>query len=222
MSRRGCPNKKLSIAYPRTCDHCEYVSNNPTMYHYHKKTHNPIPEGQLCDHGCGQLATSINTHGKYTCLSIAHHCPEYLRIHSKRITEHWEGNIERRNKTRETFYEHCCGNAEVKAKSKASIQKKWGDFTPEQMKDFRHYARRVRVRAQKWAKEQGYVLGQQTFHVDHKLSVYDAYIAKLPESIVNHPLNLQILEANKNSSKGAKSILTVTELLSLINESNTK
>jgi len=85
------------------------------------------------------------------------------------------------------------------------------------MKDFRHYARRMRSRAQKWAKEQGYELGQQTFHVDHKLSILDAWHAGLPESVVNHPANLQILEAKRNSSKGANITITVEELLRLIN-----
>lgn len=83
------------------------------------------------------------------------------------------------------------------------------------MKDFRHYARRVRGRAQKWAKEQGYVLGRQTYHVDHKLSVFDAWKAGLPEKIINHPANLQILTAKQNSSKGAKSSISIEELLKL-------
>jgi len=41
------------ITYPRKCNECDYVSNNPAMYHYHKKTHEPIPVGTLCKHGCG-------------------------------------------------------------------------------------------------------------------------------------------------------------------------
>ena len=61
------------------------------------------------------------------------------------------------------------------------------------------------------------MLGQQTYHVDHKLSVFDAWKAGLSESVVNHPANLQILEAKQNSSKGAKSSITVEELLKLIN-----
>jgi hypothetical protein len=52
------------------------------------------------------------------------------------------------------------------------------------------------------------------------LSIFDAWKAGLSENIVNHPANLQILEAKKNSSKGSKSILTVEELMRLINEQN--
>lgn len=219
MSRKGCPNKVHSgIYYPRKCEHCEYVSNNPSMYHYHKKTHAPIPEGTLCWQGCGKLATVLNTHGKYTCLPKAHQCSEYIRQHSARIAKQWEGDVERKQRTKKRFFEHCCGNDAVKEKQKATIRKKWGNFSPEQMREYRHYAKRIRSRAQRWAKENGYVLGQQTYHVDHKLSILDAWNAGLSEEIVNHPLNLQILEAKVNSSKGAKSIITVEDLLELISK----
>jgi hypothetical protein len=204
--------------YPRKCEHCDYVSNNPSMYHYHKKTHDPIPKGTLCWQGCGQLAKHRGTGGKYTCLPKAQHCPEYIKQHSARIAKQWDGDYERKEKTKERFFEYCCGNDAVKEKQRETLKKKWGNFTPEQMKEYRHYARRLRSRAQKWAKEQGYTLGQQTYHVDHKLSVLDAWKAGLSEEIVNHPANLQILEAKVNSSKGAKSSITVDELIDLINK----
>ena len=217
MSRKGCPNKVQSgITYPRKCKHCDYISNNPTMFHYHKKTHEAIPKDKLCDHGCGQLATVINTHGKYTCLPLAQHCPEYLRKHSDRVSEQWQrpGSKERKIATKNSLIERL-HNQETVDKMKATLKEKWGDFTPEQMKDFRHYARRIRARAQKWAKAQGYSLGQQTFHVDHMFSVWDSWLAGLPESTVNHPANLRILEASANSSKVAKSLYTLEELLML-------
>jgi len=214
---KGSKNKiQTGIVYPRKCDHCDYVSNNPSMFHYHKKIHDPIPHGKLCDHGCGQKATSINTNGKYTCLSKYQYCPMYKKLLANRTEKSWISADDRKKKTKDTFFEYCYGNDEVKEKQKATLKKKWGNFTPEQMKDYRHYGRRVRSRAQKWAKEQGFVLGQQTYHVDHKLSIWDAWQAGLSESIVNHPANLQILDAKANSSKGAKSSLTVDELLKLI------
>lgn len=213
MSRKGCLNKKPSIAYPRKCEYCDYVSNNPTMYHYHKKTHESIPDGQLCEHGCNQQAKYRNTGGVYSCSKISQHCPEYLRVHAERISDQWKNAVERKASVKTSQM----NTADALEKRKNWLKEKWGDFTPEQMKDFRHYSRRVRVRAQRWAKEQGYVLGQQTYHVDHKFSVWDAWRANLPESVVNHPANLQILEAKKNSSKGAKSSLTLDELMKLIN-----
>jgi uncharacterized protein (DUF2132 family) len=74
----------------------------------------------------------------------------------------------------------------------------------------------MRSRAQKWARSQGFTLGQQTYHVDHKLSILDCWKLNLSEDIVNHPENLQILEAKKNSSKGSKSSITFDELMTKI------
>jgi hypothetical protein len=101
---------------------------------------------------------------------------------------------------------------------KASKRKKTNLLTPDRVKNYRHYARRIREQAQRWAKEQGYELGQQTWHVDHKLSIIDAWNYKLPMEIVNHPANLQVIEAKKNSSKGCKSSITLDELLRRIDE----
>jgi hypothetical protein len=213
-------NNWVQQNYPRKCEHCDYVSNNPSMYSYHKKTHNPIPVGQLCDHGCGQLASFRGTGGKYTCVTVAHQCPEYLRKHSDRIKQQWVGAEQRKQQTKERFFKNCCGIPEVAQKISNTKRERFGTLDPNGAKEYRHYARYIRQRAQKWAKDQGYVLGQKTYHVDHKLSILDAWKAGLPESIVNHPANLQILEARTNSSKGAKSDLTVDELLTLANLSN--
>jgi hypothetical protein len=180
------PKDYIKIPYPRQCEHCDYVSNNPTMYHYHKKTHEEIPKDTYCHFGCGCKALFRNTNMKYTC----------------------------KEKTKKSFIKRL-HNQETVDKMKATKRKKFGNFTPEQMKDFRHYARRIRARAQQWAKEQGYVLGKQTYHVDHKFSVWDSWLAGLSENVVNHPANLQILEAKKNSSKGRKSLYTLEELLEL-------
>jgi hypothetical protein len=209
------PKDYIKISYPRKCEHCDYLSNNPQMYSYHKHTHDPIPEGQLCDHGCGQLAIYRGTGGKYTCNLVAHHCPAYLQEHSSRIKQHWEGNISRKEATRKSFIERLHNKETVEKQSKTK-REKFGTLDPVRAKEYRHYARFIRQRAQRWAKSQGYVLGQQTYHVDHKLSILDAWHAGLTEEVVNHPANLQILEAKLNSGKGAKSILTVNELLAEI------
>lgn len=206
-------NNWVANVYPRTCDQCGYVANNPAMYSIHIKTHLPIPAGSLCWQGCGNEAKFRNTKGKFCCSQVSQQCPEYIRVHSDRIKSQWTGAEERKAKTKETFFEHCVNNTDVNNKRKQTLKKKWGDFTPEQVKDYRHYARRIRARAQKWAKEQGYNLGQQTFHVDHKFSIWDAWREGLTEEIVNHPFNLQILEAKENTSKGSKSCITLEQLM---------
>jgi len=189
------------------------------MYHYHKRTHEPIPNEQLCEFGCNQPANYKGTGGKYSCERVTHHCPAYLEEHSKRIAEHWNrpGNKKRRANAKETFMEHCCNQEHVIHKVIETKRKRYDTLTPDELKDYTHYARQARAGAQRWAKENGHKLGQQTYHVDHRLSVKDAYRAGLPLGVLNHPNNLQILSATKNIIKGCKSEITVEQLLASVN-----
>jgi hypothetical protein len=220
MSRpKGSKNKIHSgIFYPRKCNHCDYVSNNPAMWHYHDKTHSLIPAGQLCDHGCGEPAKFINTNQTYSCSKISHQCPQYKKLHSTRVREQWSRpeSEARKEKTKKSLIDRL-HNPETISKQIKTKRENFGTLDPEKAKDFRHYARFVRSRAQKWAVSQGYVLGKQTYHVDHKFSVLDAWKNNLPEHIVNHPANLQIVEAKQNISKGSKSSITLEELIQLSN-----
>ena len=211
---KGSKNKIQSgITYPRKCNHCNYISNNPAMWYYHDKIHQMIPSGTKCQLGCGNSAKFRNTKGTYSCSKISHHCPEYIRKHSERIKEHWQRPeaVDRKEETAKSIRKRLHNNENYEKMSNTK-RKKFGTFTPDLAKNFRHYARFVRERAQKWAQESGYIIGQQTYHVDHKFSILDAWKNNLPERIVNHPVNLQILEAKTNSSKGSKSELTLEEL----------
>lgn len=205
--------------YPRKCEICDHISNNPAAYSYHKKKHDIISNGTLCDHGCGNLAKYKGTGGKFTCTEVSQHCPEYLKKHSNRVKEQWIGNEKRKQETKKSLKERL-HNPKTFEKIKKTKRIKSGLLTPEDLREYKNYARRIRKQAQRWAKEQGYILGQQTHHVDHKLSILDAWRANLPIEIVNHPANLQILEAKLNSGKGSKSIITVEELLVLTEFSN--
>lgn len=212
---------KQKITYPRKCNHCGYLANNPAMYHYHVQTHAPIAEGTKCDHGCGQPAICRSTGGKYSCTKISQQCPEYVKKHSARIKEHWErpNAIQRKEDTAQSLIDRLHNQSTVDKMIKTK-REKFGTFTPELVKDFRHYARFVRQRAQRWAVSCGHILGKQTYHVDHRFSVLDAWKNNIPEHIVNHPANLQILEAKVNSSKGSTSELTLDELYDMIEKYN--
>jgi hypothetical protein len=221
---RGSKNKHQSgISYPRKCNDCDYVSNNPQMWHYHNKTHGAIPDGQLCEHGCELPAQFRGTGGIYSCSKISQHCPGYRRKHSERVKEQWTRPeaAGRKEKTKTSLVERL-HNKETWKKQSETKKKKFGTFTPELARSYRHYARYVRERAQRWAKSQGHEIGKQTYHVDHRFSVLDAWKHSLPEHIVNHPANLQILEAKINSGKGSKSELTLDELYDMIEEYNLK
>lgn len=206
-----------SIIYPRKCKDCDYISNNPSMYHYHNKTHGTIPAGQLCEQGCGNAALFINTSGKYTCCKITQQCKVYIEKHSLRIVEHWQRpeSTQRKENTKKSLINRL-HNIETVKKATLTKRIKSKIISPETIKEYKHYARKIRKKAQQWAKEQGYMLGQQTYHVDHKFSILDSWNAGLSEEIVNHPANLQILEAKANSSKGCKSSITLEELIKLV------
>ena len=221
MSRlKGSKNKKPSeISYPRKCESCNYFSNNPSMYHYHAKTHQSITNGKLCDNGCGNPAAFINTNGRSICSPVTQHCPKYAAEHSARVKEQWINDADRKTQTRQSFISRL-HNKETYEKISKLKREKTKIISPETAKEYRHYARKIRTNAQKWAKEQGYKLGKQTYHVDHKLSILDAWNAGLPEYIVNHPANLQVIEAKVNSIKGAKSIFTVEELILICEQFN--
>ena len=205
------------ITYPRKCPSCNYIANNPAMYSYHKQTHQPVPIGTLCHFGCGCIAMYRNTGGKYTCKEKYQDCSAYLEQLSDRTTKSWKDANTRKEETKKSLISRL-HNEKTFKKIKETKRKATGILTPEELKEYRYYARAIRYRSQRWAKEQGYVLGQQTIHVDHKLSILDAWHAKLSVETVSHPANLQILEAKKNSSKGRKSSLTVNELLNLLCE----
>lgn len=216
---KGSKNKyQTVISYPRKCNHCDYISNNPQMWHYHKQIHEVISSDQLCEQGCGKPALFKNTGGRYTCCKITQHCDAYIQEHSSRIKQHWERPDAqvRKEKAKKTFLQHCAGNENAIAKLKETKRKKSGLLTPEDAKNFRHYARAIRQRAQLWATDNGYKLGHQTYHVDHKLSILDAWKLNLPAEIVNHPANLQVIEARRNTSKGSKSSITVEQLYEMI------
>lgn len=221
MGRKiGSKNRIQSgISYPRACEHCGYLSNNPSMYHYHTKTHEPIPDGQLCDHGCGRPALFRNTGGVYSCMSVSHHCPSYLKRHSDRIKDQWRvASEQRRLQTRTSFIERL-HTPEVRSRQKETLRQKWKHLSEESLNNYRRYARRIRTRAQRWARDNGYDIGLLTNHVDHRFSIWEGFNAKVPEEIMNNPINLEILPAGCNSSKGARCSLTLDELYDAIKRS---
>lgn len=155
------------------------------------------------------------TNGKYLCTKKYSECVKYLEDLAKRTRASWIGDDERKKATKKSFVERL-HNPETVQRSREAKLKKFGTFDPVKAKEFRRYARFIRQRAQKWAKAQGYVIGRNTYHVDHKLSILDAWNAGLTEEIVNHPANLQIIESTINIAKAYKSSITVEELLELV------
>lgn len=216
---KGTKNKIPSdISYPRKCETCDYISNNPSMFHYHKKTHYSV-EGKVCAYGCEQPAKFVSTQETYCCSKTFHLCPGYLETHSDRISQQWERpeSQQRKIDTRQSFIERL-HTPEIRERQKNTMRAKTGILTEERRLIFRRYAYACRKLAQSWAKDNGYEIGQQTFHVDHIYSVLDGFKNGIEPAIISHQVNLRILEAKKNSSKGPKSEITLEELLERIKQ----
>jgi hypothetical protein len=214
---KGSRNKKGRIEYPRKCEHCDYVSNNPSMYHYHLRVHEEISDGQLCDHGCNQPAKFRNTKGSYTCEESAFHCPAYLERHSEKVKNDWKDNNSRKLQTIKNLENSIHSISAIEKSREAAKARAIIDVT--EFKSYRSYARKCRKLAQQWAKDNGYEIGRESYHVDHKVSLARAYEAGLSIDIASHPANLQILESRKNSAKGAKCSITIEQLLEEIRKS---
>lgn len=204
----------IKIQYPRKCEHCDYVSNNPQMYSYHKKTHAPIPEGTLCHFGCGNRATHRNTGGKHTCLERWCDCPKYLEQLAIRTEISWSDADERKEATKKSFIERLHTET-VREQSRQTKRRKRNERTLE-IKDFQSYSRRAREHSREWAKNQGYKLGVSGYHVDHILSIKEAWELGVSIPVVTHPANLRILWYLDNLSKGRSSDHTLYELIEKI------
>lgn len=207
------------ISYPRKCQKCDYVSNNPSMFFYHNQTHLPVPPGTQCHFGCGNMATYRNTGGKFTCTEQWQKCPTYLDKLSKRTKKSWIGADARKEKTKKIFEERVVFDKDTRNKN-IQVLKLKSKITLQNSKNYRSYARKSRVIAQQWAKRNGYKIGQQTYHVDHKLSLVDCYNFGISIADASHPANLQVIPATVNSSKGGNSIITVEYLIGKIYANN--
>lgn len=60
------------------------------------------------------------------------------------------------------------------------------------------------------------------FHLDHRLSIINGFMANLPIEIVGHVINIRVITSTKNLIKGSKSDLSIEELIEEYNENKDK
>ncbi|KKL70674.1 hypothetical protein LCGC14_2102570, partial [marine sediment metagenome] len=206
------------IKYPRECPHCDYQASSPQTYCYHLRKHDPIPEGQLCDHGCGQQSKYKNTNNKYTCEEKYASCPAYLERHSKKVTKQWkEASDERREQTLKTFVENTQTPESIE-KAKATKRNKLLAFAL--TRKFRQYKWAVHSVSQRTYKEyknlinpNNYPRGITKYHLDHKVSKHVGWLLKIPPEYLAAQHNLQILYYTENIQKDVKCSIHPIELL---------
>lgn len=62
--------------------------------------------------------------------------------------------------------------------------------------------------------------GPLSYHIDHKYSVFEGFKNNISHEIIGHICNLEMLEYNKNTSKGEKCSITLEQLLEHIEKYN--
>lgn len=72
----GRPTKSTYVDGKWKCPHCDHVAVSRKKDTRHLwLNHQPVPQGKLCDFGCGQNATHTVSTGRYACAESAHFCP---------------------------------------------------------------------------------------------------------------------------------------------------
>ena len=216
------------IKYPRICPTCNYSANNPTMWGYHKKTHVPIPNGTLCDFGCGQPAIARKTSGRCVCSEVSQHCPSYRRQHAARIKEQWATNEwkDRRlkNKIRtlnETDEQRRKRNEKQKKTKRERLLSIADTFDKRQYSRIIIYHSRKTYEAHKGTLNPSNLrISRDQYHLDHKVSRHVGYFLKIPIPYMCSEHNLSIIPSKQNSSKCSKCSLHPMRLLELCEASD--
>lgn len=207
------------MIYPRKCQHCEYIANNPQMYSYHKRIHETIPVDKRCDHGCGFQAQYRNTAGTYTCERIAFHCPALQSKIAIQVKEHWqhEATVERKKQTRERFIttvhnEECIG--------KAKRTKREHLLSYDNTKPRRRYNWAVHKSSQYTLREMAEIvnpnnlaIGKTEAHLDHLVSKHVGFLLNIPVKYMSDAANLRVVSYTENIKKGPKCLIHPCDLL---------
>lgn len=211
---KGAKNKKPALIYPRKCNFCDYVSNNPSMWHYHNRTHDPIPEGTFCDHGCNRPALFRGTGGKFSCEKVSHRCPAHRERLSKNVKGQWRSDkaVERKEKTKSLFLQTCAHNEDSRRKGLEVIRNRLKSMTPLEAKQYVVYSRAARKLSRRYMNEIICGVDYKVYQIDHIVSLYDCWKLNLSVQVAAHLANCRIVHKLVNASKGKKSWLTVEAL----------
>lgn len=126
------------------------------------------------------------------------------------------------------FGGHPTKSPAVKAKTaNTNIMRGRWKHPDEDVSDLHCYTRRARRLSkrtyEKWShvlNPNGYKIGRTDYHIDHKLSIRDAYDLKVPMEILCHPENLRVILSGDNIRKGRSSVISLTDLTESIRKSS--
>lgn len=103
-------------------------------------------------------------------------------------------------------------------KKKKILEEQGVWLSDDKVSDFRKYSRLVRRLTNKQDisnLSNAELRGVNTFHLDHKLSIYDGFINNMPTFVISAVVNLVMLPRKVNQCKGRNSSITKDELLKL-------
>lgn len=198
----------MAITYPRKCPNCEYVASSPQTFSYHKRTHQPIPEGTKCCGGCNQLARFRTTNNNMWCSENFAQCPQYIMEHSDRVTKQWIGADERKATMIKTLCDPIVKKRNIDAMV-ATKRKNLRLFEHEAPSEMRSYKRKVHRLSQATYKDKkeilnpyDYPIGKATYHLDHKVSKHVGWLLNIPPVYIASMYNLEVIPSVINEGKG--------------------
>lgn len=210
----------MKLVYPRKCHHCDYVSNNPAMWHFHAKTHIDIPPGTLCWNGCNQLAKIVRTNGKFACSVKPGQCPAYTHEQSRRVKAQWSTNnwehrkqVLRDRSLAETSHQRSLRSIKQVATKQAKL------MAVEHSLSQRQYAQSIIRRSHTTYKRNkellnpnNLVIARDQYHLDHRVSRHVGWLLQIPIQYMCSVHNLCLMHNKLNSGKGSKCSLHPLEL----------
>lgn len=215
----------MAIEYPRKCPHCDYLANSPQSYSYHLRKHKAIPEGTLCDGGCGQLAKYRTTNNRMLCCEHYQKCPQYIIDHKQRVIDSWKNDTERKNKmvNNNPMLDEAARN-KISDSQKQVWKERLLITEKDAPQDVKQYKRLVHNISQRTYKDNmdlinpnKHPIGRTEFHLDHKVSKHVGWLLHIPAKYIASVENLEVLPSQLNEGKGAKCSLKPSELLVLCN-----
>jgi len=209
--------------YPRKCLTCDHVSNNPSNFTDHAKKHIPIPEGTLCE--CGKPAVYRSITEKVWCQQNIRQCPAYKAVLSTQTTKMWkDGNwtarkIQQADRTRaETAEQRADRNRKAittKVKNLQAIE-----HTLE-LKQYRraaiYWGRRTYRENTQVINPNGYEIGLQQYHIEHKVSRHIGFLLNIPLEYLCSVHNLTVMHSKLNCGKRINCSIHPIDLLLLCN-----
>jgi len=187
---------------------------------------------QLCDNGCGRLATYTTKKGKHTCATQPAGCPTVLaKMRSTTMERHGVSNISSSKKTKLKKKKKALEKYGVDNVSKATNIRQllsdqrsayWNEiyktkkFTVDGLTRKQYGARASQYAITQYNRNIDKIDPQHLrckhWHVDHIYSVTDGFLNDVPVNVISDISNLRLISDTDNYKKHKRSDKTIEQL----------